>query len=62
MAYSMAHCAQLFGCAQCFFAKGVIMQRRTVFGLVATSLLMGCGVAPTNVLDGPAVLFVYANG
>lgn len=38
------------------------MQRRTVFGLVATSLLMGCGVAPTKVLDGPAVLFVYTNG
>ncbi len=38
------------------------MQRRTVFGLFATSLLMGCGVTPPPTLVGPALLFVYTNG
>jgi hypothetical protein len=58
----MAHCAQPIGCAQCFCVKGHIMQRRTVFGLFATSLLVGCGVITPPALTGPALLFVYTNG
>jgi hypothetical protein len=38
------------------------MQRRTVFGLFATSLLVGCGVTTPPALTGPALLFVYTNG
>jgi len=38
------------------------MQRRTVLGLFATSLLMGCGATPRPDLTGPALLFVYTNG
>jgi hypothetical protein len=45
-----------------FCYKGIIMQRRTVLGLFATTLLMSCGVFTPPALTGPALLVVYTNG